>query len=253
MASGLTRSEQIALVGVTALIVGGLAVRQWRGGAERTSLMVESDPRWERIEVDLDQLGEGRGSTRTLDGATTETRLAERVFPSANPDSPAAIDINTAGEVELDRLPGIGPVKAQAIVQYRNLHGPFADLEALLDVSGIGPSTLERLRPYAVALSGAETAQSDASSVAVAPRDVLTVAPEENVKTLADPEPSLLININTAGFEELQEIHGIGPVLAGRILDYRARRPFRRPEDLIEIKGIGPKSFEKMRPYVTVN
>ncbi|MCH7627001.1 MAG: helix-hairpin-helix domain-containing protein [Chloroflexi bacterium] len=43
-------------------------------------------------------------------------------------------------------LPGIGPVKAQAIVDYRVLNGPFTSVEELLEVKGIGPATLDKIR-----------------------------------------------------------------------------------------------------------
>jgi competence protein ComEA len=49
--------------------------------------------------------------------------------------------------VELDQLPGIGPVLARRIVEYRRLHGPFRRLEELRGVRGVGPRLLERLRP----------------------------------------------------------------------------------------------------------
>lgn len=56
------------------------------------------------------------------------------------------VNLNTATQEELEGLPGIGPVLAQAILDYREEHGPFASVEDLLDVSGIGDSRLEDLR-----------------------------------------------------------------------------------------------------------
>ena len=58
------------------------------------------------------------------------------------------IDVNAAGVYDLDRLPGIGPTKAEAILAYREEHGPFQSVDELLEVSGIGEVTLENLRPY---------------------------------------------------------------------------------------------------------
>jgi competence protein ComEA len=60
------------------------------------------------------------------------------------------IDVNVAGPDELIALPGIGPVRADAIVRLREERGGFGSVEELLDVKGIGPVTLERLRPLAV-------------------------------------------------------------------------------------------------------
>lgn len=64
------------------------------------------------------------------------------------PGAPGAlVNVNTATEPELEALPGIGPVLANAIIAYRTEHGPFPTVDALDDVSGIGPATLADLRP----------------------------------------------------------------------------------------------------------
>lgn len=61
----------------------------------------------------------------------------------------ALININTASEIDLETLPGVGPVTAAAIIDYRTQNGPFAAVDDLIDVSGIGPATLEQIRPFA--------------------------------------------------------------------------------------------------------
>lgn len=57
-----------------------------------------------------------------------------------------AVDVNAAGAGELQTLPGIGPVLAERIVAWRTEHGAFADVDALRDVPGIGPSVLNQIR-----------------------------------------------------------------------------------------------------------
>lgn len=66
----------------------------------------------------------------------------------AGPGAP--LDLNRATVGELDRLPGIGPAKAQAIVAYRDSHGPFRSGADLAGVPGIGPALAARLQNLAV-------------------------------------------------------------------------------------------------------
>jgi comEA protein len=68
--------------------------------------------------------------------------------PNAVPSNgvPALVDINQATVADLDRLPGIGPSTARAIVDHRTRNGPFASVDDLLAVRGIGPAKLAELR-----------------------------------------------------------------------------------------------------------
>ena len=66
-------------------------------------------------------------------------------------------------------------------------------------------------------------------------------------------QPEKPVNINTASSEELQTVPGIGPVTAEKILHMRkSYGAFKSVDDLLAIRGIGPKRLEKMRKFLTV-
>jgi len=69
----------------------------------------------------------------------------------------------------------------------------------------------------------------------------------------AKKEPAGLFNINTASPEQLAELPGIGPSLAGRIVEYRdSHGPFQSAEELMSVKGIGEKKFQKLKQHITL-
>ncbi len=84
-------------------------------------------------------------------GGTTEeadlTGLELFVPETAQGPQPQRIDINRAEEWLLEALPGIGPSRAQAIVDYRLNNGPFRSTNELMKVEGIGTATYERIKP----------------------------------------------------------------------------------------------------------
>lgn len=87
-----------------------------------------------------------------IDGVKVEVPLRGAASPvaAAPGASPAAalVSINSSDVALLESVPGIGPVKAAAIVAHRESIGGFGTIEELLEVSGIGPATLESIRPY---------------------------------------------------------------------------------------------------------
>jgi len=158
-------------------------------------------------------------------------RLLEEEERRNTPLAPGErIDPNRDSEVELARLPGVGPALAARIVQHREDRGPFRAPEDLGQVAGIGDVTVERLRDL-LDLSDPPTAPG--GSGRAGPREAL--------------------DLNRAGPEELEALPGIGPALAGRIVEVRTeRRGFGRVEDLLEVPGIGPATLERLRPLVAV-
>ena len=67
---------------------------------------------------------------------------------ASKPAAPAKVNVNAGTVAQFDALPNISPTVAKNIVDYRTKYGPFKKLEDLDKVSGIGPATLEKLRPY---------------------------------------------------------------------------------------------------------
>jgi competence protein ComEA len=147
----------------------------------------------------------------------------------------ASIELNRADHAQLLQLPGVSEKLAQRIEMYRAEHRGFRDVDELRRVNGIGPKTLEKLRPH----------------VRVEPRES---QPEEQPTPIRTKKPTLTrpIDINRATATELQGLPRIGPVLSQRILEARAKKPFRCVEDLRRVRGIGPKTLEQLRPYVVV-
>jgi competence protein ComEA len=150
------------------------------------------------------------------------------------------IDPNLADEVELDRLPGVGPATARAIVRSRAADGPFLVLGDLERVPGLGSTTVQRLEPH-VAL----------------PRSVDMGGPGRESGRPRQPKPDekwrRKLDVNRASAQELEALPGIGPVRAEAIVSWRTEHgAFRNLEQLLEVRGIGWAMLERLRPYLVV-
>jgi len=96
-----------------------------------------------------------KGETKLSSGAKVEV-VGEGQCRLGRMDGPQlltlglALDLNSATAADLDALPGLGPVLAQRIIDYRRAHGPFKKIADLEKVSGIGPKKLEKLKTYLI-------------------------------------------------------------------------------------------------------
>ncbi len=113
----------------------------------------------------------------------------------------------------------------------------------------------------AIAKAGGFSEQADKTKVNLASlaRDEMVIyvpvqgeLPETTDVAASAPEEGKII-VNQATKEQLQEIPGIGPAKAENIIRYREENgPFQKPEDLLEVDGIGEKSLEKMKDYMII-
>ena len=91
--------------------------------------------------------------SNSANDAESEDETSTAELPTPTPDNP--IDINAASQQELQSLPGIGEVKAHAIIDFRNAHGPFAEASEITGVPGIGPIILENIQHLITASAAA--------------------------------------------------------------------------------------------------
>ena len=171
----------------------------------------------------------------------------------------AAVNVNTASKEELEALKDIGPVKAQAIVDYRREHGPFRSLEDLDKVKGIGKATLSAIRND-VTFTGANTGlapmkrdnRAEDRTDARAQRGDSMAAPErtaqreqareekheakreetkrEEKREVAVNDAHGVLDINTATEAQLKELPGVGAARAKAIVH---GRPYRSKDELV--------------------
>jgi competence ComEA-like helix-hairpin-helix protein len=165
------------------------------------------------------------------------------------------IDLNSAQREQLLQVPGIGERTAEKIEAYRNAHGPFQSKAELTQIPGIGPAKYEKMSDWVTTRPSEGKVIADTSTISSPPR-LRADNPTKSSNTRKSSKKEELIkapiDVNQADFEELQKLPGIGPKLAQRIVDERAKSPFRAVEDLRRVSGIGPKILERLRPFVSV-
>ena len=153
------------------------------------------------------------------------TAHRDSALAAARPLAPGeTIDPEQASLQDLLRLPRVGPGLARAILADRAAKGPFRDLQGLDRVPGIGPKLLEVLEPYLRFRGGPAGAASGQARMP---------------------------NLNAMTAAELEELPGIGPALAARIVAYReSHGDFADIGALGAVPGIGPAILDRLRPLL---
>ena len=134
------------------------------------------------------------------------------------------VDINSASESQLKTLPEVGPKIAARMIAKRTekLFTGFDDLKKR--VHKLGERKINAFREF------------------------VTFG---NLINQNNENLSINVNVNTASADDLKELPKIGDELAKRIVDYRNTRPFAKKENLLDIRGIGPKTFDLIKDLIT--
>lgn len=138
--AGKVRRPGIATLPVGSRVVDALEVAGGaRRGVDLTTLNLA------RLLVDGEQIVVGVPPPGGVAAPAASAPTAGGVAPGA---PGALVNLNTAGQSELEELPGVGPVTASAILQWRTDNGPFTSVDELMEVSGIGEKTLAEIAPH---------------------------------------------------------------------------------------------------------
>jgi competence protein ComEA len=185
---------------------------------------------------------------------------------SVEQDSLIRIDIRTADKETLILLPAIGDKRAEDIIAYRQTK-QFESTEELLNIKGIGAKTYLNMKPMLLqfgtsgkgvtsqdklkALSSDEPSSVNASAQNNKQAlDVTagTINKEQSKEKQESGKAEYTVRLNSASKEDLMSLDGIGEVKAGAIIEYRKTiGKFTSVEQLLDVKGIGPKTLEKNR------
>jgi len=93
-----------------------------------------------------------------------------------------------------------------------------------------------------------------AVAILLAVSSLFSAIPQRVSKKPRPQEKPLVLDVNQASAEDFQKLPGIGPELARRIVRYRQEHgPFRRVEDLLAVRGIGPRKWRGLRPHLRVS
>lgn len=133
---GFNRRERIAICILILALLVGIAVIQ----IHHRMLSQNPDDLTPEDSIAVSKLAE---FTQTLKESPVDSAEAGAI--EKLPYSPFPININKAAAAELEALPGIGPVLAERIINYRQLYGPFTAIDSLINVSGIGKRKLSKI------------------------------------------------------------------------------------------------------------
>jgi competence protein ComEA len=217
----------VAIVGVLIVGVLGAAVAGWPGSTS-TSASTEGQP---STRADADEVPSTDGRRAQVSSTTTVAAAATVVQVAGAVMSPGLYSLTAGARVD-DAVRAAGGLAAEAAADQLNLAAKVVDGQRLY-----------------VPRSGEATPPATGSSAGAASN------PPSGLSSTAGASgsSSVMVDINSATAEQLDELPGVGPTTAEAIVEYRtANGPFRSVEDLANVKGIGPAKLARIRPHATV-
>ena len=153
---------------------------------------------------------------------------------AADSNAAACTDINSASSAALQSVTGIGPAKAQAVLDHIQSNGPFSSIDDVTRVRGIGPATLRNIRDAGFCVDGDPQPQSE--------------TPTPAASKPATASGNGCTDINSASSAALESVTGIGPAKAQAVLEYiQSNGPFSSIDDVTRVRGIGPATLRNIR------
>ncbi len=163
--------------------------------------------------------------------------------PTPAVTEPLLLDLNTADQEALMRLPGIGEVTAAAIIRYRAQVGAFSNRRQLLEIPGIGDATLSGIIDYLYIENELPLTESPSET------EIIT----ETEPPFTDPPEIPIINLNTATKEELMLLPECDEALALEVLALRdGIHVFSHIWEIMYVESMTPELFGKWKYYITV-
>jgi competence protein ComEA len=213
---------------VVAAIIGAFSAGwAWQAANQPSSL----PPLFE--DAPATQLSKKSGQPGTFK-ASTSTRAASAgiiVHVTGAVHNPSVVKLASGSRVR-DAIRAVGGAKPEGVTDAINLAAPLED----------GQQIRVPTRNEVLAENNRNLTESRSAEAASAPAKPLSRDKK--------PLPSQPINVNAASEGELQSLPGIGPALAARIVAYRSRHgAFKSIRDLDQVKGLGPKKLEALRPW----
>lgn len=227
-------------------------------GAVAAAITVPGAVRWYQVtrppEADLVITGRTEPESLLLSSAGAQAAPAA-VSPTSIqsvPAPPVEIVVHVAGAV---KKPGVYHLSPTARAEDAVKAAGGATATAYLDAINLAAHVEDGEQlyvPNSSEQSAGGAAPTPARSAARAARPQTKPGSASHSNKLTRPGQGT-VNLNTASTAELQRLPGVGPAMAERILDYRKTNGgFRQIEQLMDVSGIGPKKFEKMREFVRV-